>query len=104
MNREKAGESIENNSVDLANGGHVSDHEDLPKSKTKGAFSGFAALNMEDAGAAEEEEEDFGGLMVRYYKNDVQAHSNEIYGTLSPPSRLRQQKERKTRKRPRRVA
>lgn len=41
-------------------------------SRSKGAFSGYAALSMvNDGPAAEEEDEDFGGLMVRFHHQIV---------------------------------
>jgi len=44
----------------------VSDSNGRPAAKAKSVFSGFAALGMvEDGGGPEDEEEDFGGLMVR---------------------------------------
>jgi hypothetical protein len=47
--------------------GDVSDSNDQPKGRAKEAFSGYSALEMEDAGGNEEDpEEDFGGLMVSY--------------------------------------
>lgn len=46
----------------------VSDGESQAKAK-KNNFSGFAALQAEDTGPVEEEEEDFGGLMVRSYSH-----------------------------------
>jgi len=56
--REKAGEPIPTTSP-------VPD--DPPASKSKVSFSGFAALDMgaDETAAPQEEEEDFGGLMVR---------------------------------------
>lgn len=64
--RAKAGESIPSKLIPAAD---ASDEESQPKarSKGKGNFAGFAALQMDDApepAAAAEEEEDFGGLMV----------------------------------------
>jgi hypothetical protein len=61
--RDKAGESVANNNITL-DSGDISDHDRQPKSKAK---VGFAALEMmEDIGrGTEEQEEDFGGLMVR---------------------------------------
>ena len=58
--REKAGTSVANNNLSAA--GDVSEDEiSHPKGKGLGGFSAFAAI---DDGVAEEEEEDFGGLMV----------------------------------------
>lgn len=64
--RAKAGESIPSKLIPAAD---ASDEESQPKarSKGKGNFAGFAALQMDDApepAPAAEEEEDFGGLMV----------------------------------------
>lgn len=57
--RENAGTSVAGNNVAAADG----DDEDAPQQKGKASFSAFAALGIEEA-APEEEEEDFGGLMV----------------------------------------
>jgi hypothetical protein len=44
------------------------DGHDQTNGKPKGGFLGFASLQAEDVGGgADEEEEDFGGLMVRSY-------------------------------------
>lgn len=58
--RENAGVSVANNNV----AEDASDGEVAPK---KGGFSGFAAagLSVEDPPDVPDEEEDFGGLMVR---------------------------------------
>lgn len=65
-NREKGGETAK--PVDLL--AAPVDDDDTPepsKSRTRGFASGFAGLSLADAGDAGggEEEEDFGGLMVR---------------------------------------
>lgn len=63
LSREKAGTSISNNNVGISlNGGDVSDNDSKPKQA--GGFSSFTALGG-DVGALDEEE-DFGGLMVRF--------------------------------------
>lgn len=64
--RAQAGESVPSKLTPAAD---LSDEESQPKarSKGKGNFAGFAALQMDDTpepAAAAEEEEDFGGLMV----------------------------------------
>ena len=62
--REKAGTSVAgNNAVSPVDSGDASD-DDKPKGKAKGNFSAFAALGMEDSAPQDEEDEDFGGLMV----------------------------------------
>ena len=64
--REKAGTSVAgNNAAAPVDAGDVSDDDFKPKGKAKPAFSAFAALGLEEPPADEEEEEDFGGLMVR---------------------------------------
>ena len=57
MPREKAGETVPSQLP----------ADDPPATKSKSAFAGFAALDVgaDDGPAPEEEEEDFGGLMVR---------------------------------------
>lgn len=52
-----------NNNAGLAVSGDASDDEPF-RPKGKGGFSAFAAVGIDDGGVAEEEEEDFGGLMV----------------------------------------
>ncbi|KAK7471227.1 eukaryotic translation initiation factor 5B [Stygiomarasmius scandens] len=64
---ENAGESVANNNVS-APANDASDDESKPSGKPQGGFSSFAALNMDDAGGAEEEE-DFGGLMSAIKNN-----------------------------------
>ncbi|THV00551.1 hypothetical protein K435DRAFT_818286 [Dendrothele bispora CBS 962.96] len=60
---ENAGESVANNNASTINN-DASDEDSKPAQGSKGAFSGFAALNMnDDTGPQGEEEEDFGGLM-----------------------------------------
>ncbi len=62
--RDKAGTSVANNNVNtVAAGGDASD-DGLPAPKGKPGFSAFAAIGIDDGGGADEEEEDFGGLMV----------------------------------------
>jgi hypothetical protein len=65
--REKAGETIPSTLAAPPTG--RSDEENAEP--TKSASNGFAALGGMDAGNAEEEEEDFGGLMV--------CHSFKLY-------------------------
>lgn len=61
--RENAGTPVSgNNSAISANGGDASDEDSKPK-KASG-FSSFAALGTEDV--PQDDEEDFGGLMVRH--------------------------------------
>lgn len=64
--REKAGEPIATNPV--ASASDPADQDDGSQSRSQGKFSGFAALSMQDDGPPEApaEDEDFGGLMVRY--------------------------------------
>ena len=57
--RENAGTSVAGNNLAAVDG----DDDDVPQPKGKAGFSAFAALGIEEA-APEEEEEDFGGLMV----------------------------------------
>lgn len=61
--REAAGTSVAGNNFSTAN---AEDAEDdyAPKKNGKAGASAFAALGIEEA-APEEDEEDFGGLMVR---------------------------------------
>jgi hypothetical protein len=65
--RAKAGTSVSGNNI--LGSGDTSDAEDVI-TKPKAGFSSFVSLGlMENSGAAdqaEEEEEDFGGLMVRF--------------------------------------
>lgn len=70
--RENAGTSIAGNNADdpLAVGGDVSDGE--TKGKGKAGFSAFAAIGLQDE--APEEEEDFGGLMVRCMRYFFDSH------------------------------
>lgn len=66
LSREAAGESVAGNKIDLANGAGHSD--DDPQPASKGSLSAFAALAAEGGeGKVEDEEEDFGGLMVSIY-------------------------------------
>lgn len=59
--REDAGTSVAGNNYAT----NEDDGDDYaPQTKSKPGFSAFAALGLEEP-AAEEEEEDFGGLMVR---------------------------------------
>jgi hypothetical protein len=58
--RENAGETVANSNISSLTAGDASD-EDIQKG---GGSSAFGALDVMDAGA--EEEEDFGGLMVRH--------------------------------------
>lgn len=68
--RDKMGESVPSTSI--ASPGAAEDDEDMSfgagkSNSRKGGFaSGFAGLSLEDSapGGAEEEDEDFGGLMV----------------------------------------
>ena len=60
--RENAGTSVAGNNVATADG----DDDYVPQQKGKAGFSAFAALGIEEA-APEEEDEDFGGLMVTYH-------------------------------------
>ena len=66
--REKAGTSVAGNNADA---GAASDDDAQPSGgKGKSGLSAFAALGMEDPSAAdggEGEDEDFGGLMVRFF-------------------------------------
>ena len=41
-------------------------NDDAPSSSGPSRFSGFSALDLVDSWKAEEQEEDFGGLMVRH--------------------------------------
>lgn len=61
--RSKAGESVAGNSATASL--NVSDNEGITKKK-KGAFDGFAALGINPSDVGMEDEEDFGGLMVRH--------------------------------------
>ena len=69
--RDKAGTSVAGNNVDApADAGAASD-DDQPKGKASGGFSAFASLGMEDTAANDEEDEDFGGLMVSWTRNSL---------------------------------
>lgn len=59
--RETAGTSVAGNNVAAPADDDAGD--DAPPTKSKAGFSAFAALGLEEP-AAEEEEEDYGGLMV----------------------------------------
>lgn len=58
--RDKAGEAVEPNAIATASTADI-DEVDRPK----GGLSGYAALSMETTEVVEEEDQDFGGLMVR---------------------------------------
>lgn len=63
FSRENAGESVANNKIEPAL------EDDVPV-RQKSGFSAFAALSVDDAGGPEpEDDEDFGGLMVRVTRN-----------------------------------
>ena len=58
--RENAGTSVAGNNLAIP---QDDSEDDVPSGKKGGGFSAFAALGIEDT--AQDEEEDFGGLMVR---------------------------------------
>ena len=58
--RENAGTSVAGNNLAIP---QDDSEDDAPSGKKGGGFSAFAALGIEDT--AQDEEEDFGGLMVR---------------------------------------
>ncbi|EGO01474.1 hypothetical protein SERLA73DRAFT_158777 [Serpula lacrymans var. lacrymans S7.3] len=60
---DKAGVSVENNNASATGTANVSDDENARPAKSGGGFSAFSMLQSEDAGAAQDEDEDFGGLM-----------------------------------------
>jgi translation initiation factor 5B len=60
--RANVDESAEKDGITLSD--KVPDLNDQPMRKATGGFSGYAALAMEDEGMMEDQEEDFGGLMV----------------------------------------
>ena len=72
ISRENAGTSVAGNNASdpLAAGGDVSDDDLGKKGKGKSGFSAFAAIGLQDEApeGEGEEEEDFGGLMVRYMR------------------------------------
>jgi hypothetical protein len=64
--RNKTGESVVNNNNLTSDAADGTDRDDRPSGNFNVGFSGFAALDMTDmTGGAPDEEEDFGGLMVR---------------------------------------
>jgi translation initiation factor 5B len=73
--REKAGESVQNNNLALAG----DNDEDTPAAPSKSRFAGFAALDDAMDGGGAEEEEDFGGLMVRW------RHPSSLFFQLTLP-------------------
>lgn len=60
--REKAGTSVAGNNIEMSADPSDGDHQ--PQTQGKAGFSAFAALDVEDGPA---EDEDFGGLMVRVH-------------------------------------
>lgn len=65
--RDKAGDSTADQKTLPVDAGDASDGEINANGKARGGFSGFAALEAEGGEGGAEEEEDFGGLMVRIY-------------------------------------
>jgi translation initiation factor 5B len=63
--REQADESVASNNTVTVSAGDALNDLNRPNGKPKGGFSEFASLQQDNAGGADEEEEDFGGLMVR---------------------------------------
>jgi hypothetical protein len=67
--REKTAEPKENGPLLAAGASDPADLDDQPAREVKDGFSGFSTLLVDEAkdtgGQAEDEEEDFGGLMVR---------------------------------------
>ena len=61
--REKAGTSVAGNNIEMPADSYDGDHG--PQTQSKVGFSDFAALDVEDGPA---EDEDFGGLMVRVHR------------------------------------
>lgn len=63
--RDKVGQSVANNTLATEQIGD-SDADNAPTAKAKSSFSAFSALSTQDDGPPEvDENEDFGGLMVR---------------------------------------
>ena len=60
--REKAGTSVAGNNVVSVD---EQSEDDQSKTRSQGGFSAFADLGVEGVGAEDEDDEDFGGLMVR---------------------------------------
>ena len=67
--REKAGESVAANTVESTLGSNGND--DYAPQSSKRGFGGFASLGVDVGDVGEDEEEDFGGLMVSILVSSV---------------------------------
>ncbi|KAG6885491.1 hypothetical protein C0993_001098 [Termitomyces sp. T159_Od127] len=89
---EKAGESVPPNTSALP---PEDEHDSDYRSNTKGGFSGFAALSMENSQVAEEEE-DFGGLMSTLKATAAKSKKDKKKakkGEFEPPADFLEDKE-----------
>ena len=74
--RDKVGTSVAGNDLaSTAGGSNAEDQSNAPQSSD---FSSFAALGMEGGPGQVDEEEDFGGLMVRFHIDPLHRADSDL--------------------------